>query len=400
MKKNLLAFLFSVLIGISFGQDATPLKVGDKAPALVLQTALNSIQSFNFPYQNKIVFINFWSSSVSASRENLYKYARLGKRYSSLEYKACDGFEIINVAIQSDRNTWQADIAKYGLSGFNNCIALRGYQDFSIKPYKLSQTPTSFLVDETGTIVFVNPHIKTIVNYLDERKNIFLSDVVQDRIAGKIMYGETDLKPLANQKIHFINDKNDTIQTVITNESGYFLAENINTILDIVIGIAPSSSIKESEKAFVTSENGEILSDFKKNDNGWFLYKLLNVEMVYLRSLKASGTKTTTKKELKNLYFSDNLFKLGGNVLSKEATAKLDVLVAKLKQNPKVDVEVITHTDSKGDAKVNEELSLKRSNAISTYFVSKGIIKKRIKVIGKGKSEMLNKTEFKFYPSE
>ena len=418
MKKNLLAFLFTILIGTINAQEGT-LKVGDKAPALVLPTTEGSLQSFTFPYQNKIVFINFWSSGVGASKENLYKYSKLGKRYTSVGYKACDGFEVINVAIQSDRNAWQADVAKYGLtSGINNCIALRGYQDYAIKPYKLSQTPSSFLVDETGTIIMVNPHIKTIVNYLDERKNIYTSDIVQDKIAGKIMYGETATKPLVNEKIYFTNDKNDTLQTVMTNETGAFTANNVNTILDIVMNIAPSKTVGESEKVFVTSENGEILSDFKRKETGWFYYKLLNIEMPYLKSLKASTSiKGPSKKELKNLYYSENLFKANGIILTKDINPKLDAIVTKLKQNPKTDLEIITHTDSKGDAKTNEEVSLKRSNAISTYIVSKGIAKKRIKAIGKGETELLNKckdgeectpeeheknrrTEFKFYPAE
>ena len=52
------SFVFS---NSSFGQDAAKLNIGDNAPALVLTSTNNSIQSFSFPYQNKITLLFFWS---------------------------------------------------------------------------------------------------------------------------------------------------------------------------------------------------------------------------------------------------------------------------------------------------------------------------------------------------
>ena len=91
------------------------------------------------------------------------------------------------------------------------------------------------------------------------------------------------------------------------------------------------------------------------------------------------------------------------------------LLLLKLKSNAKVKVDIISHTDSNGDAAANTAISLKQSNAIIAYLVTKGIPKTRLKAIGKGEFEILNKcrdavqcsetdhrvnrrTEFKFYP--
>ena len=135
-----------------FSQDSGKLVVGDKSPNLVLSSTNNSIQSFNFPYQNKIVLLFFWSSSVSKSKENMFKYKRIFSKYSQVGYKESDGFDLISVALQSDKIAWEQDLKKYDLLKINNCISQKGYSDFFIKGFKISQTPSSFLIDELGKI--------------------------------------------------------------------------------------------------------------------------------------------------------------------------------------------------------------------------------------------------------
>lgn len=396
-------------------QSSTALTVGDKAPNLVLPTSKNTEQSFSFPYNNKIVFIFFWSSSVSSSQENLFKYSKIHKRYNGSEYKTCDGFDMISVALQSDIISWGQDLVKYNLLKLSNCIALKGYQDYFVKSYKLTQTPTSFLIDEFGKIIFINPDIAIIMDYLDQRKNTLSSGVTQNRISGKILVGGNVI-PLKNSPVYVLNDKKDTIQKVSTDDAGMFSVNNINTSIDLMLNIPSNSQIEEDQKIYVASENGEILAACKKIPTG-FEYRLLDVEMVFLRPLKEISATSKSSGELTNLNFSEDLHKNGGINLTKDATNKLDALIIKLKSYPKAHIEIISHTDCKGDAKANAELSLKRATIIANYFASKGIAKTRLKAIGKGESEPLNKckdgvpcsenenelnrrTVFKFYQPE
>jgi flagellar motor protein MotB len=389
MNKHLLIIILVVSVFTNtFAQNGTGLIVGDKAPHLVLPTSKNSEQSFVFPYNNKVVLVFFWSSSVSSSQEDLYKYAKLYKRYGASEYKTCDGFEMISVALQSDIIAWGQDLIKYNLLKINNCIALKGYQDYFVKSYKLTQTPTSFLIDEFGKIIFINPDIRTVMGYLDERKNA-LPSAPQTRISGKILIGD-NINPLRNSPVYVLNDKRDTIQKVSTNDAGVFSINNINTSQNLTLNIPLNGQISGDQKVYVASENGEILAPCKKILTG-FEYKLLDVEMVYLKPLKEVETTLKSTKELIGLNFTENLHKNGGTNLTPEATNKLDVLIVKLKAHPKARVEIISYTDCKGDAKANSDLSLKRANNILNYFVSKGITKTRLKAIGRGETEPLNK---------
>ena len=386
---KLLQFIIIVLCSLiesAFAQDTLKLKLGDKAPSLVLPTALNTVQSFNFPYNNRIVLLVYWSSSVSKSKENLFKYSRINAKYSSLPYKNSDGFDIIAVALQSDRKIWEEDMKKYNLGKINNCIALKGYKDFFVKTYHLTETPSSFLIDESGKIIFINPDIETLMEYLDERKNTLPSTYQQNLIAGKIVYGVGDLKPLSNKKIFILNNKSDTIEKITTNDVGIFYAKNPKSANEILLRVESNEILKEGGNAYLASENGDNIAELNFNNNA-FEYKLYEVDRVFLKPLKENSN----MKNPSDLNSSENLFKLGGFVLNPEAKQKLNSIVVKLNQNPTTRLEILSHTDCKGDAKFNLDLTNKRSKAIVDYLLTKGVNKTRLSAIGKGETELLNK---------
>jgi OOP family OmpA-OmpF porin len=92
---------------------------------------------------------------------------------------------------------------------------------------------------------------------------------------------------------------------------------------------------------------------------------------------------------------ADALFDFDKAVVKPEGKAKLDDLVGKLKA---VNLEVIIaigHTDGIGSDAYNQKLSLRRSDAVKAYLVSKGIEANRIYTEGKGKSQPIadNKTK-------
>ena len=55
--------------------------------------------------------------------------------------------------------------------------------------------------------------------------------------------------------------------------------------------------------------------------------------------------------------------------------------------NPDVQVEISGHTDSQGSDELNQDLSLRRAQAVKNWLVQKGIASNRIKTVGKGEKE-------------
>ena len=100
----------------------------------------------------------------------------------------------------------------------------------------------------------------------------------------------------------------------------------------------------------------------------------------------AAATKVT--------YAADAFFDFDKAVLKPEGKAKLDDLVGKIKA---INLEVIIavgHTDSVGADAYNQKLSVRRSEAVKAYLVTKGIEKNRVYTEGKGEKQPVadNKT--------
>ncbi|MBP3981294.1 OmpA family protein [Acidovorax sp. JG5] len=94
-------------------------------------------------------------------------------------------------------------------------------------------------------------------------------------------------------------------------------------------------------------------------------------------------------------YAADAFFDFDKSVLKSEGKAKLDDLVSKVKD---INLEVIIavgHTDSVGSDAYNQKLSVRRSEAVKAYLVSKGIEKNRVYTEGKGEKQPVadNKTK-------
>lgn len=94
-------------------------------------------------------------------------------------------------------------------------------------------------------------------------------------------------------------------------------------------------------------------------------------------------------------FAADAFFDFDKAVLKPEGKAKLDDLVGKVKG---INLEVIIavgHTDSKGTDAYNQKLSIKRSEAVKSYLLEKGIEKNRVYTEGKGESQPVadNKTK-------
>ncbi|HEX8656557.1 MAG TPA: OmpA family protein, partial [Hymenobacter sp.] len=69
-----------------------------------------------------------------------------------------------------------------------------------------------------------------------------------------------------------------------------------------------------------------------------------------------------------------------------DAAIRLDTLVQTLVDNPKISIELSSHTDQRGKNVYNQKLSQQRAQAAVDYIVSKGIDKARITAKGYGES--------------
>ena len=86
-------------------------------------------------------------------------------------------------------------------------------------------------------------------------------------------------------------------------------------------------------------------------------------------------------------FAADAFFDFDKSVLKPEGRAKLDDLVSKMTGLNLEVIIAVGHTDSVGSDAYNQRLSVRRSEAVKSYLVSKGVEKNRVYTEGKGEKQ-------------
>jgi outer membrane protein OmpA-like peptidoglycan-associated protein len=89
---------------------------------------------------------------------------------------------------------------------------------------------------------------------------------------------------------------------------------------------------------------------------------------------------------LENIYYDFDKWEI-----RPDAEKELDVLVKVLNDNPTIEIEMSSHTDSRAGDQYNLVLSDKRAKAAVNYLIQKGIASKRLTWKGYGESKLLNR---------
>jgi outer membrane protein OmpA-like peptidoglycan-associated protein len=168
-------------------------------------------------------------------------------------------------------------------------------------------------------------------------------------------------KPL-EASIELINNESNTIIAEFTSDAttGKFLVA-------LPAGKNYGIAVKVNGYLF-HSENFEIPreSDYQEFSKDVFMKKIEVGEVIVLR----------------NIFFDLNKYSL-----RKESQNELDRLTKLLQDNPSIRIQISGHTDSRGSATLNKELSANRAKAVVDYLVTKGIDKKRLESQGFGKDQ-------------
>ncbi|MEO6760166.1 MAG: OmpA family protein, partial [Saprospiraceae bacterium] len=91
------------------------------------------------------------------------------------------------------------------------------------------------------------------------------------------------------------------------------------------------------------------------------------------------------KIELPNIYYNFN-----DATLRPDARQDLNMVVSLMKQQSTMAIELASHTDCRGSAYYNQDLSQRRANGVVEYLIAQGIDRSRMRPVGYGESELLN----------
>jgi peptidoglycan-associated lipoprotein len=197
----------------------------------------------------------------------------------------------------------------------------------------------------------------------------FILQAAKVNVAGKVL-SKVDGKAIAGAKIEIMDKARKTTDTIYSAEDGsytYLLAPNT----DFEITVSKEGFFSQSEEVSTMNQVGDINKDFS-------LEELVQGKPVVIDQADDKGVRPI-------------FYDFDKSEIRPDAFGPLDKLVKRLKDNPKVSIELSSHTDCRGSDSYNQDLSFSRAKSAKVYIVTKGISASRIKTKGYGESQPVNK---------
>ncbi|NND93816.1 MAG: OmpA family protein [Flavobacteriales bacterium] len=142
-------------------------------------------------------------------------------------------------------------------------------------------------------------------------------------------------------------------------------------------------------KMAILDKNDQIIKILDVDENGRFYYDRPFDEeesiSLYNEDMELVSVAMNEAINMPNI-----LYDLNSWTLRDSAKMELEKLIDILKNNTELRIELSSHTDSRGGARYNSDLSAKRAREAWSYIVSHGIDPDRIVAIGKGEFEPVN----------
>ncbi|MCX8079664.1 MAG: OmpA family protein [Bacteroidia bacterium] len=305
---------------------------------------------------------------------------------------------------------------------FGDVVEETTTNEFGAFTFKFLPVNQTYMVEIVETDVELSENTKiTLTNrsgkelkIVEYRKNNQLFKILPaDKTLLKEMYAPDedlimDLKgymydqnktPLSNIKLIIYDQKNPLDKkTINTGNNGKFEFKNLDAEKNYVFQTEENDpSLKDVVKIYLADHRGRIFKVLSRDGKGSFVFKILQADKTLLGEfvvddpwLQVLELKNKQQKEaltiVENIYYELNDFKFdhAGQII-------LDKVIQILKDNPHLNVELSSHTDSRAGDAYNLKLSQKRAQYAVDYIISKGIDKKRLKAIGYGETKLLNR---------
>lgn len=374
------ALLFSILffcIALP-AQDSLQLQRGSRAPGFTLSMKDNTSRSITFPNQKKLMLVHFWNSDPRA-RQITRQLRSIAERYKNCMYKSAEGFEVIAIAVKTDKLLWKEALWTDSLGVFANGTA-RDYTDDVCKKYAVTTVPRDVLMDENGVVIAMDPSMKELEGLLSERK---VFQPVKKDLMGLLAHSLNRDDVLKGGKLSLYTAYGDSIANASCSANGKFTFSYVKLNQDVILKIANQSEMDVSDPIALYSPSGEFLMNGVASD-GYCVFSI-PYKMMY-RLL--DGNAASTPNEQMNLVANMEFSKTGTFQLSAKDEEDLNAITQILMKNKSLNIEFKTHTDSKLTDAGAMDLTTRQVQLIKNYFQKKGIVASRIKGIPKGKSDL------------
>lgn len=264
-------------------------------------------------------------------------------------------------AVNSDgKELFYREFPTQGLSLYTSTKNSDGYGDVKFHRPQVDQPPLKQPMDTATTItplVVTGPDPVVI-----EEKKTFPAGEHEITVYGKVFNSKTGESIPA--RVSFAGAKNSSLTSVEADKNGF------------------TSTVRSLDQYSIRIESKGYISVIEKLDVQSF--EMANLEMNFRLQPAEVGTTVNLKSVL---------FEQSKTTLLPESFQELDLVVAFLKENPNVKIELSGHTDNRGVPFQNIKLSQGRVDVVREYLISKGVESKRISGKGYGGAKPIASNE-------
>ena len=275
--------------------------------------------------------------------------------------------------IHSDSQTlYYSTNGRFGLGGFDVFYSQYKGLGHWTEPLNIGY-PINTENDELGLIVSTDGKRILFSSKLFEKKNdwdIYIADLYKKARPKKVLFVKGKItdkkgKAITEAEVGLKNLKTSKLtEGMVDKKTGDY---------------AVAVDVKEGEDfLIIAKKNGAFFKSFYINPS------LKEYEPPTTINLQIEQIEKNKPVRLNNVNFET-----GRSTLNKISKANINLLIQFLKENPKIKIKLLGHTDNQGDNINNLNLSIKRTKAVKKYICSKGIDCNRMKYRGYGANKPL-----------
>ena len=278
--------------------------------------------------------------------------------------------------ISTDNELYFASDGRPGLGGLDIFVSKIG--DLNLlgevqnvgAPINGSQDDFAFLINSKNRNGFFTSNREGGNGYDDIYRFTELRKLTcEQMLAGIITDQETGIQ-LSDAKVSLFDDEFKFIKESSSDEKGRY---NFEAVCGKTYYVRAEKLAYETKEAKVSIRNRtgktelslELEKRIKEVGVGTDLAKTLNIPIIY--------------------------FDLDKSVIRKDAAFELEKILSVMQSNPKMKIDIRSHTDSRQTNKYNEKLSDRRAKATVEWLIKNGITSDRLTGKGYGESQLVNK---------
>lgn len=168
-------------------------------------------------------------------------------------------------------------------------------------------------------------------------------------------------------------------------QEGALVGAGVGAILGQVIG-------GDTEGTLIGAGIGAALGGIAGNQIGAYM----DQQEAALRNVTAAShaaSVTRSQNVLTATFKSNMFFDTNSDVLKPGAYSELDRISRVLRDYPQTRIRVEGHTDSKGSAEYNQQLSERRAQSVANALIQRGVDPMRMETIGFGESQPISSSD-------